>query len=222
MSVSDLRFDSLIFDLDGTLWDASGACAGAFNAAYKRFGVTRRVDRDFIRSISGRPSTECDQLLMEGVDDAIRGDLQKVLDELEVVELERYAQESLYPGVEKGLQILSKHFRLFLVSNCSSDYLGAFNRKTSVSSYFEGMECYGNTGLPKAENIKLVISRFDLTAPCYIGDTRGDELAARGADVPFLYAAYGFGKVEAPACSYKSFEEMVEDLRGRSRLIAAK
>lgn len=57
MSVSDMRFDSLIFDLDGTLWDVSGACAGAFNAAYEKLGVARRVDRDFIRSISGRPST---------------------------------------------------------------------------------------------------------------------------------------------------------------------
>lgn len=155
---------------------------------------------------------------MEGVENSIRGDLQKVLDELEVVELEKHAQGSLYPGVEAGLEVLSKHFRLFLVSNCSSEYLGVFKRKTSISSYFEGMECFGNTRLSKAENIKLVISRFDLTAPCYIGDTRGDELAARGADVPFLYAAYGFGKAEGPLSSYRSFDEMVEDLSSRSRL----
>ena len=32
----------------------------------------------------------------------------------------------------------------------------------------------------------------------YVGDTSGDEAAAREAGIPFFHAAYGFGKAEAP------------------------
>ncbi|MFR7899958.1 MAG: hypothetical protein ACLU6Y_09110 [Ruminococcus sp.] len=34
---------------------------------------------------------------------------------------------------------------------------------------------------------------FDLKDPVYVGDTLGDFNACRKADIPFIFAEYGFG-----------------------------
>lgn len=56
------------------------------------------------------------------------------------------------------------------------------------------------TGLNKDENIKLIVKRNNLKNPVYVGDTQGDFLACKNANVPFIFAAYGFGSVEAQNC----------------------
>ena len=57
-------------------------------------------------------------------------------------------------------------------------------------------QCYGTKGQSKAENIKDIVKDHQLKAPVYIGDTMGDYLLAAKAGVPFIFADYGFGKVD--------------------------
>ena len=52
--------------------------------------------------------------------------------------------------------------------------------------------------MKKAENIRLVVARNGLQHPVYVGDTKGDEEAAHAAGVPFVHAAYGFGRAVQP------------------------
>jgi len=54
----------------------------------------------------------------------------------------------------------------------------------------------GMTGLPKADNIRLLMDRNGISDAVMVGDTILDYEAARGAEVPFVFAAYGFGQVE--------------------------
>ena len=65
-----------------------------------------------------------------------------------------------------------------------------------VEKFITDFECIGRTGKPKSENIKLIVERNHLQNPVYVGDTQWDCDAATAADVPFIFAAYGFGKVE--------------------------
>lgn len=56
--------------------------------------------------------------------------------------------------------------------------------------------------MPKSENIREIIARYDLQAPVYVGDTVGDLAASQAAGVPFIFATYGFGQLteaEAPS-----------------------
>ena len=80
----------------------------------------------------------------------------------------------------------------------------------NLDKYFVDFECPGRTGLPKAENIKLVVERNNLKHPVYVGDTQGDANAAKGANVPFIYAQYGFGSVEEFQDKIESFEELLK------------
>ena len=53
-------FDSLIFDLDGTLWDTCEACAVAWNNVVNRNEIKfRRVTASDVRSVTGKPHAEC-------------------------------------------------------------------------------------------------------------------------------------------------------------------
>ena len=63
-------------------------------------------------------------------------------------------------------------------------------------------------GLPKADNIALVAERNGLRRPLYIGDTQGDYDAASKAGVPFLHAAYGFGRIDRPVPSVATFGDL--------------
>ena len=49
--------------------------------------------------------------------------------------------------------------------------------------------------MSKAENIRLLLSRNAIDAAIYVGDTEKDKAAADGAGIPFVHAAYGFGRV---------------------------
>ncbi len=56
--------DALVFDLDGTFWDAAAASTRGWNLALQRMGVSFRVTVDGIRSVSGRPFDECVEVLL--------------------------------------------------------------------------------------------------------------------------------------------------------------
>lgn len=102
----------------------------------------------------------------------------------------------LFPDVKETLRKLSEKCRLFIVSNCQCGYIELFMKKAEVEKYITDFECFGNTGKCKGENIKLVIERNNLDDVVYVGDTQGDYEATVLAEIPFVFAKYGFGSVE--------------------------
>ena len=46
----------------------------------------------------------------------------------------------------------------------------------------------------------------------YIGDTRGDRLAAEAAGWPFVFARYGFGDASSDCIAVERFGELTEAL----------
>ena len=82
--------------------------------------------------------------------------------------------------------------------NCQDGYVPAFLKAHDMGSYFKDIEMSGRTGKDKGHNIRLLMERNGVKNACYVGDTEGDEKAARFAGIPFIWAAYGFGKAQAP------------------------
>jgi phosphoglycolate phosphatase len=204
-----MRFDGLIFDLDGTLWDCSKASAEAFNRAFETCGLTKRISDDVVRSVSGKPADECVQILLSDVPYEKCQSLSQALDRFELDSIEKHAPTALYADVCAGLHKLKSHYTLAVVSNCTESYLKLFERCTPVANLFADSECFGRTNRPKSENIRAVIERQKLRSACYIGDTAGDEEAAMRAGIPFFHASYGFGKPRGEPIAFASFSELV-------------
>lgn len=122
--------------------------------------------------------------------------------------MQALAAAALYPEVHSGLTSLAQHYRIYLVSNCSEWYLEKFLQHTTVGRLFIDCECFGRTNRPKHENIAAVVKRNQLQSPCYIGDTAGDEDAARQAGLTFYHAAYGFGRPTGRPQAFANFMEL--------------
>lgn len=188
--------DSLIFDLDGTLWDTCSACALGWNRVVERHGIQfRTILADDVRKVVGRTHDLCIRDTFLGLNES---ELQ-VLIEQTAIEDNRIIAElgaELYPGVYAELVALSPRYPLFIVSNCQTGYIDQFLDHSRLREHFVDFECWGNTGQPKAENLRRLIERNQLARPWFIGDTPGDFEAARANDVPFVHAAYGFARCD--------------------------
>lgn len=194
-------FDGILFDLDGTLWDATPVMAEVWAEVLPGHPEAARppVTLEEIRGYMGLLMEDIAARMFPGLD---REAAMEILREFNAENERRLAVRggSLFPGAAETLELLAARSRLFVVSNCQDGYIEAFYSGNGLGRFFSGSECAGRTGLPKSGNIRLVAERHGLKAPVYIGDTGLDRASAAEAGVPFLHAAYGFGTAPgAPA-----------------------
>ncbi len=199
--------DALIFDLDGTLWDAAAASTLGWNLALEELQLPYRVTVDGIRSVSGNPFPRCVEILLPELHPASMA-LLSSLEAQERTGIERLAGV-LYEGVAVGIALLAASHPLFIVSNCPGWYLEEFLRFSGFTRYLRGYDCHGLSGVGKAEMLAEMVRRFRLARPVYVGDTRGDRDAARQAGVEFAFAGYGFGSTVGEGLSFAAFAELV-------------
>lgn len=214
MTLLKTEFDAVVFDLDGTLWDTCDACAVAWNRVLARHQIAfRRIVGDDVRSVAGLPHDRCIREVFVGLDEAA---LLRLIDDTLTEDNASIAALGgrLYPGLHAGLARLAERFPLFIVSNCQAGYIEQFLRQTGLGPSFRDFECWGNTGQPKPENLRRLIARNALARPVFVGDTSGDQRAAEACGVPFIHAAYGFGRCPSAAAFATSFEQLVAQLLG--------
>lgn len=198
----------IIFDMDGTLWDSSENVAKSWDmVVQKEAEGLRRITTEDIQSVMGHTMTEIAQMLFPMLK---KKDAENLVDRCgkeENAYLRRHGGE-LYPRLEETLGILKERYSLSIVSNCQKGYIEAFLDYYQFGSYFEDIECFGNTGMGKAENIKLVVQRNHLDHAVYVGDIQGDCDASKKAGAAFIHAVYGFGSIDGDVARIHCFAEL--------------
>ena len=191
------KFDSIIFDLDGTLWDSTNNVAIAWEKARQQVDyVPGPITQDKVRSITGMAYDVIFEVLFPELE-AGKRDAFKALCATSEIETLNEIGGDMYPGLEDTIKYLAGKYKLFIVSNCQNGYIETFFNHSTITSYISGYQCYGTKGQPKWQNITDIVNDHQLKAPVYIGDTMGDHDSAQKAGVPFVFASYGFGKVAA-------------------------
>ena len=200
----------IIFDVDGTLWDSSVQVAQSWQvAAEKLLNGPRPINPDMISRNMGKNMKDFGDALFPDLPPAKRLEVMEACMEYENQYLEDHPG-ILYPQVAEVLQQLSWKYKLFIVSNCQKGYIEVLMRSCNLEEYITDIECYGNTGLSKADNISMVIQRNHLDQSFYVGDTAMDAEAAAGAGIPFVHAAYGFGQVNGAEAVIREFGELLQ------------
>ncbi len=205
----------IIFDLDGTLWDSSQSVAESWNIEIERVtGVSPNFTADDIARNMGKTMNEIADDVMPQLPPDERYALARSCEIFE----NKYITEHggrLYEGVRETIDMLAKAgYKLSIVSNCQEGYIPAFLISMDMGRYFMDYEEWGRSGLPKAQNIRLVMERNGVadSDAIYVGDIQNDANAASEAGIPCIWAQYGFGSIDRPAAILESFKDLPEIL----------
>lgn len=190
--------NAILFDLDGTLWDSCVAIMPSWQKVMTAHDVKRPpITQEEMNSYMGKTVAQIAPLMLPelSLEDAI-AIMEEGCDE-ELEELKRNGA-TLYENILETLRELSDTYELYIVSNSQDGYIQAFVEHYNLYDIIKDFECAGRTKKCKGDNIKLVMERNNITNAVYVGDTILDKEAADKACIPFVWASYGFGNVEAP------------------------
>lgn len=190
--------DSIIFDVDGTLWNSTEIVADSWSRYLReKEHMNMEITAERLMSLFGQLLPDIARALFPELPES---EQLRIIDGCCQAEHDALTAQCapLYEGLEDTLKALSEVYPLFIVSNCQAGYIEVFLKATGFGKYFRGHLCPGDTGMAKAENIIKISRDHHLTDPVYVGDTLGDYRACQKAGVPFIFAAYGFGEVSDP------------------------
>ena len=192
-----MNYESLIFDIDGTLWDSRALVAEGYNLQLKDEGLEHLfVNAQQLKALFGKVMTEIADVIFAEIPLPERYALMERC----MARENRYLQENPcaigYPGVKETLIRLAESHRLFIVSNSQRGYPELCIRKLGLGSCITACLCFGDTGTSKGKTIRTLMQQHNIRSCAYIGDTQGDYEATLEAGIPFIWASYGFGVPE--------------------------
>lgn len=199
--------DSLIFDMDGTLWDAVETYAEAWNEGAK----IENIDRVFIRAqLDHVMGWERGKVLSYMFPDETVEERERIYATINRCRNKIITKKGgvLYDGVKEGLKELSSRYQLFIVSNCPKGLIVEFMKWAGVEAFITDEMAHGVNSMPKYHNIKLLMDKYSLKNPVYIGDTEGDRIDSKKAGLPFVFLTYGFGKTEEYDLKFDDFRSL--------------
>ena len=184
---------AVIFDLDGTLIDTAPAIACALN----RVIVTRggeEITVDSVRRLVSRGAPELVATALGHCAISPERDLRDFRSEYGALDPNR---QDLYPAATETLQFLNeKGIRLGLCTNKPQSLTNALLDKLNLSRLFAAV--IGGDAVHRAKphpgHLLAVLSALELTPNdvFFVGDSEVDAQTARGAEVPFVLAEYGY------------------------------
>ena len=205
-----MNAESIILDIDGTLWDSRALVAEGFNLQLTEEGLAHLcTDADTLTALFGK--------VLEPIADALFGEipaperyrLMERCNAREQAHMRQNPCDIAFPGVKDTLEKLAKNHRLFIVSNSEAGYPERCMEKMGIAHLIRGHLCYGDTGRPKGETIRILMERNNIRSAVYVGDTQGDREACLAAGIPFIYAAYGFGSPDGWDARIGAFPELL-------------
>ena len=189
-----MKYEAVIFDLDGTLLDTLEDLCGSTNFALSKFGYPERTLKE-VRSFVGNGIGKLiERALPGGIEN---GDYNAVLEEFK----RHYAancnnKTKAYPGIYALLDALkTSGIKMAVVSNKVDSAV-----KELCERYFNGYfevtvgEREGVRRKPSPDSVLAAINILNTKTEhaVYIGDSEVDIETARNSDMDFIAVSWGF------------------------------
>jgi len=197
--------DALIFDMDGTLWDAVETYTLAWNEYFKRHRLTTFLTKADLDILMGLEEEKFLEIVLPDFTFVDRKSCYKEVIQLQYDLIDEIGG-NIYGGVQKYLPLLHKKYQLFIVSNCPKNTIHHFMKFAGIEHLITSSLSHGQNYKPKHENISSLVTNYNLKKPLYIGDTQGDMIQSEKAEVPFVFMTYGFGTCDTFEKSFDDFE----------------
>ena len=207
-----MKYESLIFDIDGTLWDSRALIAEGYNIQLRKEGLHHlQTNEDVLLRLFGKTMSDIADNLFPEFPPQERYALMDRCIASEDAYLNAHPCDTIaYPGIKPTMEELAKKHRLFIVSNGQKGYPQLVAKKLGVDHLVRGYLSFGDTGKCKAETIRILMQQHAITDAVYVGDTQGDYESCRDAGIDFIWADYGFGTPEAYQAVIHCFADLLK------------
>jgi len=185
--------NSVIFDLDGTLWEVIESTYKSANIIANKYNL-KEITKETICKVFGLNREESAKLYFPYIE---LNESTKLIDEMAVINIENLNKNggNVYSNVKEVLNKLANKYDLYIVSNTAEiEYIEAFLKTSDTKEYFKNYIAASSLNISKKDAIKKVIDDYKIEKAVYIGDTRIDLEAAYANNIPFVHAQYGFGE----------------------------
>ena len=187
-----MRYETLIFDLDGTISDPFVGISRSINFALESLGH-ETVDPERIRPLIGPPLTEIFEILLGAVRDP---DMQDLVDKYR----ERYAsvgysENRIYDDIPRIIaQLADSGYRMGVCTSKRADYAQRIVDMFGLSQHFSFVDG-GGVGIEKRQQIEsMVATGLTASSAIMIGDRAVDILAGKTNDLAAAGVLWGFGE----------------------------
>lgn len=208
-----MKYDMILFDVDGTIWDVSKILTNSFNAILEKHDIERRVTLEEIKGALGLNAKNfANKVLYFIEDENLRLEyLHEIDDDKHLFIRNNYVKP--YPRFHRTIKELAKRYKVGIVSNCGAGTIEQLIDKLQIKNYITDFIAASVFKISKAEAIRRVVDRNDAENAIYIGDTILDKEASNEANVEFIHAKYGFGKDLENDNEINSYDELIPLIR---------
>jgi len=196
------KFDAIIFDFDGTLFQTEKLVLYAFDKTFSQLEADGYVIERFpteadILSVIGMTLDKIWAKLLPNLpeDAHIKANELLLTNELEGV---KSGYGALYPKVvETLLQLKNGNYRLFIASNGLEDYIKGLAKAFRIDHYFEAMYSAGefNTA-SKDDLVARLIKNYSISNGVMVGDRISDISAGKYNGLYTIACDFGFASQE--------------------------
>lgn len=207
---SRLPYETLIFDLDGTISDPFVGLSQSINFALEAHGF-RPAEPQQIRPLIGPPLHEIFPTLVGPMEHSL---LENLIDSYrDHYGRAGYAENTIYDGIPETIEDLAQAgFRLGVCTAKREDYACKIIAMFGLTEFFEFID--GGAGIGKHKQLERIVGTgIDASTAIMIGDRDADLLAANANSIQAAGVLWGFGELAEltsanPAYLLKSPEEL--------------
>jgi len=185
-----------IFDLDGTLWDATQVALPAFREVFEALKLPVPSETVLAKTL-GYPLPEIWQMILPHCDQTLKSRADALMEQAEL----RIIQERKprpFIGVEDTLRFIrSLGYKTYICSNCGPSYIQFVPDNLQIGGLFDARYAAGQfPGLKKAEIVAIIKKQHSITEGFMVGDRFHDLEAGKANSLITVGCLFGTGSRE--------------------------